>query len=129
MAKKLGRKVFLVVDEVTICAARTKTLTVNNEPIDVTTDCDAGITKLLDEAAQISWELSADGIQDPTVTESLLEKALDENSTVTVSMDYGDYVLSGDAKLTSYSENLPHNDATTFSVSLQGKEALTKSAS
>jgi len=133
MAKKLGRKATVLIDGKIACFARTKTLNIANNQIDVSTDCDDEWDTYLAEAANINWTLDIEGLyeEDDTATDSvtITDKALSEDSTVAIIIDYGTYTRTGTAKVVSVSEGFPHREATTFTATLQGTGALIKTGS
>lgn len=45
-----------------VASVRTKSMTLNGEPYDVTTDDDDGVRKLLADAAEVSAEISVEGL-------------------------------------------------------------------
>ncbi len=60
--KYSGRKLLLKKGSTVVGALRTKSFTINNEPIDVTTDDDDGYRKLLADAAGKSIDASFEGL-------------------------------------------------------------------
>jgi len=123
MAEILGRKVVISVGGTPIATARTKNLTINNEAVDVTSDGDDGIQRLLAEPGQKSVELSVEGLYDGS---SLMDVALDGTLIQEVELDYGSYTLEGDFFLSSYTEGQPYNEATTFSATFMSSGAIVK---
>ena len=123
----IGRKVTISVDGTIIGQARTKSLTVNNSAINVTTDDDDGIQKLLSEPGEKAVEISVDGLYLSTDT-SLLDLSLTNDLVKAVVFDYGAglYTINGDFFMTSYNEGLPYNEAITFSASFSSAAAVTK---
>lgn len=127
MAKMNGRAVIVSLDSTPIAAARTKSLTINNSVIDVTTDDDAGIRTLLAEPGEKAIDISIDGLLEDDV---LLNLSLAADTTGTFEFNYGsgNYKLTGTFNMTSYSEGLSYNDAVTFSASFSSSGAITKAA-
>lgn len=128
MAKQLGRKVTISVAGSVIAVARTKSLTINNEPVNVTTDGDLGIQTLLNEPGEKSVEISVEGIGDQAafVTKSLGSDLVEE-IIFTYGTTAGDTIITGDFFLTSYGEGLPYNDAITFTATYQSTGAVVSS--
>lgn len=66
MAAMAGRKVRVKYDSgsgaVVIAGARTDTLTINNEPIDITDKDDSGVRTLLDDVGVHSFEMTCEGV-------------------------------------------------------------------
>ena len=125
MAKRLGRKVTISVGGSVVAVARTKSLTINNEPVNVTTDGDDGIQQLLDEPGEKSVEVSVEGIGDQ---ETFIAKALSNDLMEAVIFNYGTFTVTGDFFQASYNEGLPYNDAITFTASYQSSGAVVKAA-
>lgn len=125
MAKRLGRKVTISINGSVVAVARTKSLTINNEPVNVTTEGDAGIQQLLDEPGEKSVEVSVEGIGDQ---ETFIVKALSNDLVEAVIFNYGTFTVTGDFFQASYNEGLPYNDAITFSASYQSTGAVVKAA-
>jgi len=123
MAEILGRKVTISVGGTPIATARTKNLTINNEAVDVTSDGDDGIQRMLDEPGQKSVEIAIEGLYEGS---SLMDIALDGTLIQAVELDYVSYTLEGDFFMSSYSEGQPYNEAVTFSATLMSSGAVIK---
>jgi predicted secreted protein len=121
MAKQLGRKVIIKIGGVAISAARTKNLTINNEPVNVTTDGDDGIQTLLNEAGEKAVSVSVEGIGDQS---ALVDIALGDDLVEAIEFDYGTFSITGDFFQASYTEGQPYNDAITFTAEYQSTGAV-----
>jgi predicted secreted protein len=121
MAKQLGRKVTIKIGGVAIAAARTKNLTINNEPVNVTTDGDDGIQTLLNEAGEKAVSVSVEGLGDQT---ALVDVALGDDLVEAIEFDYGTFSITGDFFQASYQEGMPYNDAITFTAEYQSTGAV-----
>lgn len=86
MSNAIGRLCRLKKGGVVIASLRTKSLSINNENIDVTTDDDSGLRTLLDEPGEKSVEISADGLG---YQSTLTDYALGSTSQDTFAMSYG----------------------------------------
>src|SRR5690625_720709 len=62
MAAAAGRKVIVRRDGTPIGALRSRTITLNGEPIDITSDDNNGAQTLLPEAGQVSFNISVSGV-------------------------------------------------------------------
>lgn len=124
MAKQLGRKVTIKIGGNVIAAARTKNLTINNEPVNVTTDGDDGIQTLLAEPGEKAVSVSVEGLGDQT---ALVDVALGDDLIEAVEFDYGSFTISGDFFQASYTEGQPYNDAITFTAEYQSSGAVLRS--
>lgn len=125
MAANIGRD-FVISRGVTVIAGvRTKSLSFNGEPIDVTTDDDTGFRTLLATEGQKSVDMSVEGL---TKDKDLRSAALSGSSLLLtdIEIEYpnGD-TLTGDFFLNSMEESGTYNDAMTFTASLQSSGAFT----
>jgi predicted secreted protein len=127
MGDLIGRKVTISIGGVLVATGRAKSLTINNSAINVTTDDDDGIQKILDEMGEKSVEMSVDGMRLEAVTD-LLELSLSATPKAPIVLTYLTYTLTGDFFQTSYSESIPYNDAVTFSSSYSSQGAVVKAA-
>ena len=119
----LGRKIILEWDGDEILGVREKSLSLNGEPVNVTSDEDNGWQTLLDEAGENNIEVSISGV---TKSGRLRSDWLLQTRTKPLTITYpnGD-VISGSFFLATYSETGPYNDATTFEATLQSAAAPT----
>lgn len=128
MAANVGRNLLLKTGSTVIAGLRTKGISVNGEPIDVTTDDDAGYRTLLAEAGQMALDISLDGI----TKDNELRQAINADTTLTLagaSIEYpnGD-TITGTFLLVSLEESGAYNDAITFTGSLQSSGQWTYTA-
>lgn len=71
MAAAIGRKLIVKRDGQVIAGLRSRTMTLNGEPVDVTSDDDSGAQTLLPEAGQVSFNISFSGVmKDDTLLEA-----------------------------------------------------------
>lgn len=126
MAASRGRSFVVQRGGVNVAGVRTKSITVNGSPIDVTTDDDAGIRSLLDQPGQVDVAISVAGIllNDTLATESLqttdrvqLTKFLRSGSP--------DNGFSGQFFLTSYKETGEYQGAVLFEAEFQSAGVVT----
>ena len=121
MAKSAGRDFVVKKSSTAIAAVRTKSVTWNGTPIDVTNDDDDGATTYLADAfASTTLELSVEGITDDDVLSDLAFGGTDSDkflSDITIERANGD-AISGDFVLTNYAENGQYQEATTFTATL-----------
>jgi len=125
MAEMLGRKVTISVGGVVAANARTKSLTINNETIDVTSDGDDGIQRFLTEAGQKAVEVSVEGLE---INDVLLELSLGADISTAIIFTYPTYTITGTFVMPSYSQSLPYNEAMTFSATFSSSGAVVKAA-
>lgn len=125
MAEQIGRKVSISVDGNVVATARTKTLTINNSSVNVTSDGDDGVQRLLSESGETSVEMSVEGIFDTDAPE-MMESALGGAPLVSIVLTYPTFTLTGQYKQTSFSSGLPYNEATTFTAAYSSSGAVVK---
>jgi len=125
----VGRKILMYkgdVDTGILLCARTKTITLGSESIDVTSDCDDGFRTLLADPAQRQIDMAVDGIlrQDDFV-EPLIDPApatfLDTWTLVIPGLGE----ISGEFFLSDFELGAPYNEGTTFSATVQSSGAWT----
>ena len=125
MAASSGRELLIKKGASVIAGVRTKTVTINGEPIDVTTDDDSGFRTLLADPATRSIDLSVEGITKDASLRAIVAGAGPQLLTdITIEYPNGD-VISGDFYLVSVEESGEYQDAVTFTASLQSSGAFT----
>lgn len=100
--------------------ARSKTLTIGSESIDITQDCDGAFRRLMNEPASRFLDISVEGL---LTQDDWLTQALDTTSNVFLK-EYtlvipGIGSLTGDFFISNFELGAPHDDATTFSANVQ----------
>lgn len=108
-----------------ICA-RTKTITIAGEPIDITQDCDGAFRTLLSTPASRSIDMTVEGILrqddwalqalDPATTNFLEQYAL---------VIPGLGTITGDFFIGNFEVGAPYNESVTFSATVQSSGAWT----
>lgn len=121
----LGREIPVTIDGTLIGVARTKSMTINNEPVNVTSDGDDGIQRILAKPGEKSVEASVTFMFDSD-DESLIDTALSQDCIVPISFDFGDYQREGDFFISSIGTTMEYNDAVSIDVSLQSTGAFIK---
>lgn len=121
MAKTAGRDFVVKKNTTAIASVRTKSVTWNGTPIDVTSDDDDGaMTYLADKFGNTSLEISVEGLTDDDVLSDLAFSATESDkflSDLTLERANGD-AISGSFILTNYVENGQYQEATTFTATL-----------
>lgn len=125
MAEQLGRKVTVSVGGDVVATARTTSMTVNNESVNITSAGDDGVRRLMDEPGEKSIEITLDGLY---TDDSLYDLAQGASLLTAVVLTYETYTLTGDFFLASYNEGQPYNEAITFSATLQSSGSVAKAA-
>ena len=130
MTAFVGRKAILSFGSplVAIAALRTKTMTLGNEVIDVTSDDDLGFRRLLDDPGTKTLDMSFEGVTKDVPT---------LNSLITSTMSGTDIVsdfsilfptigtMAGPFAITSLEIGAPYNEGSTFSCSIQSAGTFT----
>ena len=126
MAEMLGRKVTISIDGNVVANARTKSLSINNETIDVTSDGDDGIQRFLVEPGQKAIEITVDGLE---VDDVLLDLSLSKTDiSAPIVLTYPTYTITGTFVMPTYSQTLPYNEAMGFSASFSSSGAVVKAS-
>ena len=110
--------------EVTLAGVRTKSMSINGEPIDVTNDDDAGWRTMLDMPGELSVEFSCSGV---AKNHTLLAEALSSTDRVqsTLLLWTGGGKLQGNFFVVSYSETGEYQGGVTFEATFQSQGAVT----
>ena len=122
MGAFVGRKVtFSPTDAgAPVTGMRTKSITINNEPIDITTDDDSGFRTLLaDDPAQRSISMSVEGI---TKDDELIKLATAGGSNLIseYTMTFpGLGSITGDFFIGTIELGAPYNEAVTFTATIE----------
>jgi len=118
MASNVGRKLIIKRDGTTIAGVRTKSVTINNEAIDVTTDDDSGYRTLLEEPGQKQIDLSVEGL---TKDDALLQSAAEGTTLIdayTIEFPSG-ATITGDFRFNNLEMGAEYNAAITFTAEIQ----------
>lgn len=122
MAKLAGRKIRIYEGDVAtgtlVAGARSDSISINNEAIDITDKGDDGWRTFLNDASVRSVDMSVEGLLDGS---SLLSAALGVTTALigeyTIDID-GIGTVSGDFHFSSFEIGAPHDDAATFTASI-----------
>lgn len=110
-----------------IAGARTKSLTINNEPIDVTTDDASGFRTLLSDVATKSVDVSVEGLLFDDAVLSIAANGTGLLAEHTLDIE-GIGEINGDFFLNSFESGAEYNGSITFTASLQSSGAYTYTA-
>ena len=117
MAENKGRGITVRWKGIAIAKVRTKSITINNEPIDVSGDTDDGWRALLTEPGQKSVDISVSGV---VVNRTLIKDAAKNTIGAAMNMTWPDGgTMDGNFVLTSYASTGEHNGAETFEATFQ----------
>lgn len=124
MTAFVGRKALFKKGLTTVAAVRTRSMTLGNEVVDITSDDDNGFRTLLAEPGNKTLDLTVEGVfKDATM--------------LTVAMSTSDILeafsilfptigtIAGDFVVTSFEAGAAYNEAGTFSCSLQSSGTFT----
>ena len=130
MSAFVGRKAILSFGTplVAIAALRTKTMTLGNEPIDVTSDDDLGFRALLDDPGTKTLDMSFEGItKDVPTLNSLVTSAMSGSDIVeTFSILFPNIgTMAGPFAITSLEIGAAYNERSTFTCSIQSAGTFT----
>lgn len=118
-----GRDLELTWNAAAIGGVREKSITINGEPIDVTSDDDDGWRNLLTVAGQNQIDVSISGV---TKSHALKADWFAGTRTRAVVITYPDGdTISGNFFLSAYTETGTYNDATTFEATLMSDGVIT----
>lgn len=125
MAAGYGRAVDFTWDSSPIEGVREKSLTVNGEPVNVTSDEDDGIQQLLADDAEFSVQIELSGVtKDQIFREAKFAGGASLQATAELTYTDGS-VISGTFHLGAYSEGQPYNEAVTFTATLMSNGTVT----
>lgn len=116
-----GRFVVVKLNGTAIAGVRTKSISINGSPIDITSDDDAGVRNLMDEPGQVDVNISVSGVViSPTVLRNLALNRTDRVQEMQFSFGGSpDNGFVGQFFLASYSENGEYNGAVMFDAEFQ----------
>lgn len=129
MAKAAGRLAVLSKNNVAIGGVRVTTISIANEPIDVTDRDSNGVIELLAAAATRQISMSVEGVyEDPVLRD--IAFGTGSQLLTDLSFKFADALtasdtITGNFFLTSYEEGNPHDDATEFSAEFVSSGAWT----
>lgn len=107
-----------------IASVQSKSVTINNEAIDVTTDDDSGFRTLMEESATRQLDLSLEGV---TSDDTLIQAATSGATLIeayTITFPSG-ATISGDFRLNSVELGAPVSEAITFTAEMQSTGEFT----
>jgi TP901-1 family phage major tail protein len=130
MTAFVGRKAVLSMGSplVAVAALRTKTMSLANEPVDVTSDDDNGFRKLLQDPGNKTLDISIEGVaKDVASFNSLMTLATSGTDILeSVSLLFPAIgTIAGEFVISSFEIGAPYNEAATFSCTLQSAGAYT----
>lgn len=127
MAFNVGRKLTIKRAGTTIASVRTKTVTINNEAVDISTDDDSGYRTLLEDPGQKQIDMSVEGL---TSDDVLIDKAANGTSLIeeyTITLPSGATIV-GDFRFNNLELGAEYNAAITFTAEIQSSGSYTFTA-
>ena len=124
MTAFVGRKALFKKGLTTVAAVRTRSMTLGNEVVDITSDDDNGFRTMLSEPGNKTLDLTVEGV-------------FKDSTMLTVAMSTSDILeafsilfptigtIAGDFVVTSFEAGAAYNEAGTFSCSLQSSGTFT----
>ena len=118
-----GRQLTIKRDSTVVAGVRTKSMTINNTPIDITTDDDSGFRTLLELPGEKQIDASVEGLlKDETlIADAATGTSLIENATITLPSGG---VITGSFRLNSMEIGGEYLDSVTFTAELQSSGAF-----
>lgn len=124
MPASIGRAMSFERDGQVIAGLRTKNLTINNEPVDITTDDASGFRTLMEESAERQIDASVEGLlfDDDLIMQAVQGEALITSATATLPSGA---TVTGDFRLNNVEVGAEYNDAITISAELHSTGEFT----
>lgn len=127
MSAFVGRTVVVEVAGASVAGARTKSFTIANEPVDITSDDDNGFRTMLSLAGTKTLDMSIEGVTKDGALIALASGSSGLIEDVEITFP-GVGTIAGDFFVASVEIGATYNEATTFSASLQSSGAYTYTA-
>lgn len=126
MTAKRGRSFIVQRNGVNVAGVRTKSISINGSPIDVTSDDDDGVRKLLDQPGQVDVSISVAGILlDDTLAQESLSTSDRVAATKFLRPGSPDNGFSGSFFMSSYKETGEYQGAVLFEAEFQSADTVT----
>jgi len=132
MVANVGRGLLIKKNAIVIGGIQTGTIDWSGESIDVTTGEDAGVRLLLEASAQEQIDIPIDGIMKEELLRDLTIGASGTRILTDIEIEWPisdtgnttPATLTGDFRLSSYSEGAPYKESITFSATLESSGAF-----
>lgn len=125
MSAASGRALIIRRDGVKVAAVVSKTIAINNEPIDITNDDDASFRTLLEDSATRSIDISVEGVHKDDVfliAAGAVAPTLIEDCEIEFSSGL---IIAGDFRLNSYESSGESANRIQFSATMHSTGAWT----
>lgn len=128
MTAFVGRKATIQKGNTTVAAVRTRTVSINNEPVDITSDDDNGFRTMLQDPGTKTLDMSVEGVLKNTT--DFMGVAM---STTDILEGFsilfpGMGTIAGDFVVASFEVGAAYNESATFSATLQSSGEFTFTA-
>lgn len=121
-----GRNLTIDWNSTEIASVRSKSYTINNQVVDVTTDDDDGWRALLDTPGLQSVDVSVSGVTSDQVFVAAAVTGAGQTTTIQLPTTTG--TLAGTFMITSFEESGEHDGAVEFTLELQSSGEVTYTA-
>ena len=130
MTAFVGRKAVLSIGSplVAVAAIRTKTMSLANEPVDVTSDDDVGFRKLLADPGNKTLDITIEGVAKDVPTFATLMGLAVSGTDILDNVSLlvpASGTIAGEFIVSAFEVGAPYNEAATFSCTLQSAGAYT----
>lgn len=124
MTAFVGRKAIFKKGLTTVAAVRTRSMTLGNEVVDITSDDDSGFRTMLAEPGSKTLDLTVEGVFKDATMLTVAMSGTDIMEAFSILFpSIG--TIAGDFLVTSFEAGAAYNEAGTFSCSLQSSGAFT----
>ena len=127
MTAFVGRKAVLSKGATAIAAVRTKTMSIANEPVDITSDDDDGFRTMLAEPGNKTLDITVEGVAKDDDLLALAVSGTDILDSFSILFP-GIGTIAGDFVVSSFEIGAAYNEAATFSATLQSSGEYTYTA-
>ena len=118
MTATIGRAFTISKNGAVLAGVRSKSMAINHEPVDITTDDEDGFRTLLGVVGESSFEISVEGVlKDSTLFDVATGSGSKLLTDITIQHPEGN--IACDVFISSFESTGPYNDASTFSATLQ----------
>jgi predicted secreted protein len=127
MAASIGRKMLVKKNNVALAGVTEKSISINHEPVDISSDDDLGYRKLLNDPASKSIDISVSGVASAEALRNIgVLSGVTHTMLTDITFEWPDGdKISGEFFMASYEERGATGDKVTFSASFQSSGAWT----
>lgn len=118
-----GRDLIVKKDGTAIAGVRTKTLALDNGPVDITNDDDGGFRRILEKSGTRSMDLTVEGVWTDAILSDIAVGGDSGLMLEDVTIEDGDSIIACDFFLASFERAGEHDGEVTYSAELQSSGA------